>query len=589
MLDVITLKGLTVSGAHGVYDFEQTVKQPFVVDVSMWVDISAACCEDDIEQTVSYADIADDVKSIIEGPSVHLIETLAENIAQRVLTYDRVRGVEIRVHKPQAPIAQGFDDVYVQVRRGVFDSQIFESHILDEEPLNATQDTPDVNESAENVSFLHVDQSVEKEHVEPSHNVTPFVLAFGGNQGNVPLTLVGAIEKLIDNPRIQVDAISPLLRTRAVLKPGMAAQDDHWNAVVVGTTSLTAQELLLFTSGVEDEFGRKRPFEWAPRTLDIDLIAMGDTVIDDKDLVVPHPRAYSRAFVLIPWYLLDPQAQLPGWGSIAELIPGTNDRDGIVDAIEEWWENPAQLMQDSDALIYANKKGSLPSQTGSVSDVTSDTDSGADVFDEERIHVLPEVPSFAEALVEEKASRVKPQVNWIPVAEAQKRRESSVAPVRERVFKGSRRSQSLKQGVDDGIPQFDEDKQSQSFPVVPRADSDTEPVAEVAVNTEHTTQDTGRDTAGISRPLPEWNFNSTPVTVIDSLEVESDDVIRPLVPAEQAGRRAILDPDLPEGTPIGAAQVPQSTQAVESATRRHTIRPTHTGMIPVIKRRGTSS
>jgi len=67
---------------------------------------------------------------------------------------------------------------------------------------------------------------------------------------------------------------------------------------------------------------------WGPRTLDLDLIIYGDEVSDDPELTLPHPRAHERAFVLAPWHAADPQARLPGWGSVADLLAKTG-LDGV--------------------------------------------------------------------------------------------------------------------------------------------------------------------------------------------------------------------------------------------------------------------
>ena len=117
-LDVITLRGLHVEAAHGVFDFEHDAPQPFIVDCALWVDTSASALSDDIADTVSYALVADEIMSIVSGPSVKLIETLGNAIAMRLLRLAHVLGVEVTVHKPQAPLEQPFVDVSVTVRRG---------------------------------------------------------------------------------------------------------------------------------------------------------------------------------------------------------------------------------------------------------------------------------------------------------------------------------------------------------------------------------------------------------------------------------------------------------------------------------------
>jgi 2-amino-4-hydroxy-6-hydroxymethyldihydropteridine diphosphokinase len=84
-------------------------------------------------------------------------------------------------------------------------------------------------------------------------------------------------------------------------------------------TSLKPKQLLRFLNEVENHFGRIRLQRWASRTLDLDIITYGDQFVEKKTLVIPHPRAKDRAFVLVPWAEIDPAAVLPGAGLVAEL------------------------------------------------------------------------------------------------------------------------------------------------------------------------------------------------------------------------------------------------------------------------------
>jgi 7,8-dihydro-6-hydroxymethylpterin-pyrophosphokinase len=79
---------------------------------------------------------------------------------------------------------------------------------------------------------------------------------------------------------------------------------------------------------VEAAYGRTRDVRWGPRTLDVDLVAVGDETSDDDLLVLPHPRAHERAFVLAPWLDVDPGAALRGRGAVAGLL-GSLDTTGL--------------------------------------------------------------------------------------------------------------------------------------------------------------------------------------------------------------------------------------------------------------------
>ena len=80
---------------------------------------------------------------------------------------------------------------------------------------------------------------------------------------------------------------------------------------------------------LERDARRERLVRWGPRTLDVDVIAYGEIVLDDEELTLPHPRAHERAFVLEPWRRARPAAELPGHGAVAELAAAAPDRDGL--------------------------------------------------------------------------------------------------------------------------------------------------------------------------------------------------------------------------------------------------------------------
>ncbi|MCH6472211.1 dihydroneopterin aldolase [Sinomonas terrae] len=116
--DLITLRGVTAVGHHGVLEFERRDGQPFVVDAVLHSDFAAAAAEDDLTQTASYAEVAERITQIVSGEPVDLIETLAVRIANAILAeFGAITAAEVTVHKPQAPIAVPFDDVAVTVFR----------------------------------------------------------------------------------------------------------------------------------------------------------------------------------------------------------------------------------------------------------------------------------------------------------------------------------------------------------------------------------------------------------------------------------------------------------------------------------------
>jgi 2-amino-4-hydroxy-6-hydroxymethyldihydropteridine diphosphokinase len=153
------------------------------------------------------------------------------------------------------------------------------------------------------------------------------VLALGSNLGRRFQTLQGALDVLFDAPGLEFVAVSPVYETDPV--GGPEGQRSYLNAIVIVETKLQPRVLLDRAQSVENAFGRVRGSEqWGPRTLDVDLIVVGDVVSDDPELMLPHPRAYERAFVLVPWAQVDPEGEIPGHGRVADLLAGL-DREGV--------------------------------------------------------------------------------------------------------------------------------------------------------------------------------------------------------------------------------------------------------------------
>ena len=389
---IIALKGLGALANHGVYDFERTQEQRFSADVVMWVETAGAT--DDIAATVSYADIADETMAILTGNPVDLIETLAETIASRVMSHEGVVGTEVTVHKPDAPIGHPFSDVSVTVRagetealplslslKGIYEAE--DGSVLTGEieaygraqapsPAQQKRSAPSRRRRGEHAAPREEDSS------RPAHlRARRVVLAIGGNLGDVPVTLMHTVEALSYMEGFQIEDVSPIMRTKPVLAPGQAPQPDYWNAVVVGSAIATPDELFAQTSRIERELGRERHERWGARSVDIDIIQVEGLASSDPVLTLPHPRAKDRAFVLAPWLLCEPDAVLEGVGRVCDLLATTPDREGIIDAVDDWLEDPAAVMADSDQLLAqraekasADMRELLETLTGEISQVT---------------------------------------------------------------------------------------------------------------------------------------------------------------------------------------------------------------------------
>jgi dihydroneopterin aldolase len=115
--DRIELRGLRVRGHHGVFEHERRDGQDFVVDITVWLDLAPAAASDDLADTLDYGQLAQQAADIVAGPPRNLIETVAGEIADAVMTDARVSAVEVVVHKPSAPIPLTFTDVAVVATR----------------------------------------------------------------------------------------------------------------------------------------------------------------------------------------------------------------------------------------------------------------------------------------------------------------------------------------------------------------------------------------------------------------------------------------------------------------------------------------
>lgn len=144
----------------------------------------------------------------------------------------------------------------------------------------------------------------------------PVAIALGSNLGDREATLNAAVAAL--RPFIHHLRISAFHETPYV---GTEVQPPVLNGAVIGETSVPAHSLLERLLQIEQQFGRTRPYGGAPRTLDLDLILYGESVIDEPGLVVPHPRFRERRFVLAPLAEVAPQWRDPVSGrTVAELL-----------------------------------------------------------------------------------------------------------------------------------------------------------------------------------------------------------------------------------------------------------------------------
>lgn len=153
----------------------------------------------------------------------------------------------------------------------------------------------------------------------------PVTYSLGSNLGDRLEYLQAAVNLLKITPGLKITAVSPVYETDPV---GLLDQPDYLNIIVLAESTLASTVMLERAHAIEDGLERVRTVVNGPRTIDVDLIAVGDRVLHNEIITLPHPRAHERAFVLVPWLDADPAAHLVGYGRVADLVAGL-DTSGV--------------------------------------------------------------------------------------------------------------------------------------------------------------------------------------------------------------------------------------------------------------------
>jgi 2-amino-4-hydroxy-6-hydroxymethyldihydropteridine diphosphokinase len=160
-----------------------------------------------------------------------------------------------------------------------------------------------VQRIAHDLARSEVDGFVAAYGIDTARPVRRAYLGLGSNLGDRAAHLQDAVDGLAATDGITVIAISPVYETKPV---GGPEQPDYLNGVVAVDTDLTPRQLLDVAQRLESEAERQRGERWGPRTLDVDVLLVGDEHVDEPDLIVPHPRLFERPFVMVPLADLDP-------------------------------------------------------------------------------------------------------------------------------------------------------------------------------------------------------------------------------------------------------------------------------------------
>lgn len=255
-MDAIKIRGLEISAKHGVYGFEKTSEQRFVIDADMYADFYGAAKTDDLNATVNYSAACTAIIDTVRGNTFNLIETLAYACAGTLMDAFPLLGVKLTVYKPEAPMKIKFGTVGVTAELG-------------------------------------------RERV---------FLSLGSSEGDRKAYLDRGLKLLGETHGIRVERVSSYIETPPF---GGAARNMFLNCAAEISTYLPPARLLEEIHRIEAECGRKRLVRWGDRTLDIDIIFYGRRIIEEDNLSVPHPRYAEREFVIRPLKEIAPEFVCP--------------------------------------------------------------------------------------------------------------------------------------------------------------------------------------------------------------------------------------------------------------------------------------
>ena len=163
--------------------------------------------------------------------------------------------------------------------------------------------------------------------------VLPAVIALGSNQGDREGTIRAAVRDIGALDGITITDASGLFASAALKLDGVDPDaPGYLNAILLVRSALSPEELLHELQAIENAHGRVRLQRWGDRTLDLDLIDFAGLRRDTDELVLPHPRAFERSFVLAPWAQVAPAASLAGHGRVADLLAQATDEAWPVEA-----------------------------------------------------------------------------------------------------------------------------------------------------------------------------------------------------------------------------------------------------------------
>lgn len=250
--DKIIIKGLKLFAYHGVNPEEKIEGQDFILDIECYLPLNTPCVSDNVDDTVSYAKIVKLVRNIFTAEKYDLIEKAAQMVCDGILgEFEKIEKVTVDLKKPNAPIKADFSYVSVKIER---------------------------------------ERAVKRE-------ARTAVLGLGTNLGDKKENLKNAIAALSNLTKTRITSFSNVYETEPW---GNTDQDSFLNMCIEIETELSPNALLGACLGIESVMGRERPFKYAPRIIDIDVLLYEGEEIKSEELSIPHPLIGDRAFVLVP-------------------------------------------------------------------------------------------------------------------------------------------------------------------------------------------------------------------------------------------------------------------------------------------------